>query len=103
MHRMVMGCKRGDKKEVDHINLDTLDNRKQNLRFVTRSQNQLNRDKLPRNKSGFKGVIAKVDRSGRPRFVSNIRIHGKLWVLGTFDTAEQASEAYKARLAEEFA
>lgn len=40
MHRQIMNAKRG--QIVDHINMDTLDNRKCNLRFCTNSQNHAN-------------------------------------------------------------
>src|SRR5215470_7214120 len=40
MHRLITGCPKG--KEVDHINHDTLDNRRSNLRIVTHKQNQQN-------------------------------------------------------------
>lgn len=39
LHRVVMGCTTGDGLEVDHINRDRLDNRRANLRFVTRQEN----------------------------------------------------------------
>ena len=45
MHLVLMGKQPG--KEIDHINGDKLDNRRANLRFVTRSQNQTNRPILP--------------------------------------------------------
>jgi hypothetical protein len=55
LHRIIMDCP--DDKEVDHINHDTLDNRKSNLRIVSKSENQQNR-KGARigNKSGVRGV-----------------------------------------------
>jgi hypothetical protein len=39
LHRVVMGLKKGDKREVDHVNSDPLDNRRANLRIATRRQN----------------------------------------------------------------
>lgn len=41
LHRMIMNC--CDDMEIDHINHNTYDNRKNNLREVTRSQNNMNR------------------------------------------------------------
>jgi len=41
LHKLILGKKEG--YEIDHINHDTLDNRKQNLRFATRSENNKNR------------------------------------------------------------
>lgn len=44
LHRLIMGCTKGDNKIVDHINRNKLDNRKSNLRFVSCRDNNLNRD-----------------------------------------------------------
>ena len=46
MHRMIMGLKHGDRRQVDHINHDCLDNRRQNLRIVTHSENLANRRRV---------------------------------------------------------
>jgi len=53
--RFVMNAKKG--QIVDHENRDPLDNRRCNLRFVTKRQNNLN--KIRKNKSGFIGVCVK--------------------------------------------
>jgi hypothetical protein len=54
MHRAILGA-HGDQR-VDHINTNKLDNRRANLRFVTRSQNHQNRRPYPHTSSGRKGV-----------------------------------------------
>lgn len=54
LSRYIMDCP--DDKLVDHINGNTLDNRKCNLRIVTRSQNNVNKVKKSSNKSGVTGV-----------------------------------------------
>ena len=54
MHRVILLTP--PTKETDHINGNTLDNRRCNLRVCTKSQNQMNRQLSPTNKSGFKGV-----------------------------------------------
>lgn len=41
LHRVILDCPKG--YEVDHINHNKLDNRKCNLRIVTRSENQMNK------------------------------------------------------------
>jgi len=43
MHRFLMELAHGDKRQVDHFNHDTLDNRRSNLRIVTQSENAKNR------------------------------------------------------------
>jgi hypothetical protein len=42
MHRQILGLKSGDRHQVDHINRDKLDNRRQNLRLVTQAENNQN-------------------------------------------------------------
>lgn len=56
LHRCVLNAKMGE--EVDHRNGDTLDNRRENLRFVTRQQNVFNSQKMRRRTSSshYKGV-----------------------------------------------
>jgi hypothetical protein len=57
LHRFVLGTpplRRGI--EIDHINRNRLDNRVENLRWVSRADNKVNQGPDPRNKSGYKGV-----------------------------------------------
>ena len=55
MHREIMRTPKG--KLTDHINQNKLDNRKNNLRFCTGSQNQANVPKINKlTSSPFKGV-----------------------------------------------
>lgn len=56
MHRFILKLKRGDRKEIDHINHNGLDNRRSNLRVCTRSQNLWNLRLLRRTKTQVKGV-----------------------------------------------
>jgi hypothetical protein len=76
---------------IDHINRNPIDNRIENLREVTRSQNQQNRTQDPRNKSGARGVVwAKNAKKWR----AQIRINKKSIYLGYFDLVEDAARAY---------
>jgi hypothetical protein len=54
MHKVILGI--GDGQQGDHINRDTLDNRRENLRPATHAQNIWNRDAQANNKLGIKGV-----------------------------------------------
>jgi hypothetical protein len=53
MHRIIMGAKIG--QQIDHTNGNGCDNRKENLRFCTNSQNQQNRHNQLRGTSNYKG------------------------------------------------
>lgn len=101
MHRVIAGAKKGE--HVDHKNRIKSDNRRENLRIATRSQNGYNITKTSRNTSGFKGVSW---HKGAVRFIASIGHDGVLRHLGYFDTAEDAALAYNAaaiRLHGEFA
>lgn len=54
MHRVVMNAQKG--QIIDHANRNPLDNRKENLRFCTHSQNSANTNGSGRNTSGYHGV-----------------------------------------------
>lgn len=79
---------------IDHVNTDTLDNRRSNLRPATRAQNVVNSDKPVRSATGYRGV-SKV-RSAK--YVARIGARP----LGTFDTAEEAARAYDQAAREEY-
>lgn len=90
MHRVVARAKPG--QVVDHINHDTLDNRKANLRIVTTSQNMMNRRGPRKNTElGIRGVYHHK-QTGKYRAM--IRVRGSLKHLGLFSTIEEASTAY---------
>jgi hypothetical protein len=74
----------------DHINRDKLDNRRENLRKATQSQNNAN--KLPKSKSGFKGVSR--DEKCKNSWRSGINIKGAWIHLGTFNTPHHAALIY---------
>ena len=78
--------------ELDHINRVRTDNRLENLREVTSSQNNQNASLRSNNTSGFKGVSF-CSRTGRWR--AQIRVDGKGRDLGRHRTPEEAFEAYR--------
>lgn len=90
MHRLIMNVPAN--KYIDHINGNTLDNRKQNLRICTHAQNMLNKKQVATNNtSGFKGVSWNKHAG---RWMSKINIHRKQLYIGLFDTKEEAALAY---------
>jgi hypothetical protein len=91
MHRLIMGLESKDSRVVDHINRNTLDNRRCNLRVVTRWENALNKGISSRNTSGYKGVSWRANRS---RWIAQIRVRGKLIKLGSRKTKEEAYQLY---------
>ena len=84
---------------VDHINGNKLDNRRENLRLLTRQQQMFNpNDRLRRtNRSGFRGVsfVAGRERFGKP-WMAYVQVEGKSKNLGWYATAEEAAAARKA-------
>jgi hypothetical protein len=89
LHRTIVNAI--DKQTVDHINGNTLDNRKCNLRICTTEQNNINHCIQKNNTTGYKGV--RLDkRSGK--YEARISLNRKRKQLGTFDTAEEAYRAY---------
>lgn len=90
MHRVIMGINDGPSNiHVDHINGDTLDNRKTNLRLCTPGENSKNLNSAW-GRSGMRGVQHEHNGKWRAR----IRVEGKLITIGTFDTERDASIAY---------
>ena len=56
VHRLLMGCTKGDGLFIDHLNGNPLDNRRENLRITTDSINKRNLHSLKRSKTGLIGV-----------------------------------------------
>lgn len=54
LHRLITNCP--SNLVVDHINHDTLDNRKENLKVCTQAENSLNKGLHPSNKTGYKNI-----------------------------------------------
>jgi hypothetical protein len=78
-------------EDVDHIDGDGLNNRRNNLRVATSAQNGRNRGAQRNNTSGYKGVG--WDKS-RQKWTAQIKVNGKQKHLGRFDTPEAAHKAY---------
>jgi len=92
VHRIIWMVHYGElpPSEIDHINRIKSDNRIENLRAVTHSENLLNQNLRSDNKSGHIGVY-KV----RDKWTAQIRKDGKAINLGTFSDIESAIHARK--------
>lgn len=92
MHRLIMGLDFYDGKVVDHIDHDTLNNQKHNLRVCSYANNVRNMNLRKSNSSGFKGVC-KTKPSGWKAY---IRVNYKRINLGVFQSIIDAAKAYDA-------
>ena len=90
LHRYLMGF---PSMQVDHINLDTLDNRRANLRVVNQSQSNANRRPHKNKTVCFKGVSIRDSR-----YIATCNgLH-----VGTFQNAIEAAHAYDQAAIEQF-
>lgn len=84
LHRVIMNAPAT--MQVDHINGDTLDNRKSNLRLCTHAENVINRPGRP-GESKYKGVS--LDKRRGRWYARHAKQH-----IGSFATEEEAAQAY---------
>lgn len=86
MHRLILGLASGniDKRKIDHINHNTLDNRRENLRIVTNQQNGQNR----KNTKGY------YWNNNQNKWHVQMRVNGKTNHVGYYHTEEAARLAY---------
>jgi hypothetical protein len=89
MHRQIMMP--GQTQQVDHINLNGLDNRRANMRLCSAAENARNRRKSAANTSGLKGVCW---NKASKKWQAGIRCDGKTFHLGLYDTPDDAHAAY---------
>ena len=89
MHHFIHG-KPKLKEVVDHLNGNGLDNRKENLRFATRSQNNQNRNVTVNKTSKYIGVSQQTEKNGVVKMKAQCQGNN----LGKFDTEEEAALMY---------
>lgn len=92
--RFIMDAPKG--MHVDHINHNTLDNRRKNLRIVNALQNGQNKKGASRNsKTGIRNVVWRDDIQ---KYCVYMRVNKKTRNLGSYKTIEEAEKAaIKAR------
>lgn len=88
MHKIITGT--DEYITIDHINREKLDNRKENFRYATKSENRINSKIRTDNTSGIQGV-----RFEQGKWRARISVNGKYVHLGMFDNFQ---EAVKTRL-----
>jgi hypothetical protein len=90
MHRQILGLRRGDKRQADHKNHDTLDNTRKNLRIVTHQENHFNL----KNTKGYSW------NKQYNKYQARIKANGKHIHLGMYNTKKEARKAYLEAKAE---
>lgn len=95
MHHLII--KRHSGLITDHINRNRLDNRACNLRLVTRRQNSINSGAYSKLFPGVKGV-----RKTRNKYTARITINGKRIHIGTYNTIQEAAQAYNRMAVQHF-
>lgn len=95
LHRYIMNCDTND--IVDHLNRNTLDNCKKNLRIVDIVESNRNR-RVPKNsKSGVRGI-----KFAKNKWEVGIWAGGKTVYLGRYEDLEEAKEVYRKKSLELF-
>lgn len=98
LHRFILKAKIGS--IVDHINLNKLDNRKQNLRFVNKKYNETNKLKTKiKTSSKYKGVHFE---NYTQKYRAAVKCNGKIYRLGRFNNEIDAAKAYNKKALELF-
>jgi hypothetical protein len=95
-HIRIMNPSKG--QWVDHKDGNGLNCTKENMRFCTHHQNNINRCATRNNKTGVKGCS--LTSSGK--YQATVTYQQKAYHLGTFSTLELAAEAYKTKAKELF-
>ncbi len=89
MHRLVMRLPHDDPRRVDHVNGDTFDNRRENLRVVTVAQNAQNQGSRG-GSSSYRGVT--WDKA-RQKWMAGATLNGKRTTIGRFGSELEAHAA----------
>ena len=90
LHRLLMGNPEG--YLVDHINHNTLDNRRSNLRVVTNTENQQNR-KGANSDNKVSKVLGVSWHKSRKKWQARVQVNKKEVYLGVFDCIQEAEKA----------
>lgn len=102
MHRLIMNAPKG--MDIDHINGNRLDNRRENLRVCTRAENNQHRTNKRKNKTSiYKGVCLVTSRyfskrkkilTKRTSWMASIQKNKEFTIIGCFQNELHAAMAY---------
>jgi hypothetical protein len=95
LHRVILDVP--DYLYVDHVDGNTLNNTKGNIRVYSMAENNRNMCKKEGTKSKYKGVAWRKDRN---KWKSLIKYNAKNYYLGLFDKEEDAARAYDKKALE---
>lgn len=91
LHRVILGLT-DPKQVVDHINGNSLDNRRCNLRVTDSRGNRINTRKM--NRSSASKYIGVYFEAARNKWVAKLKSHGKTYFGGRYETEEGAAIGY---------
>lgn len=84
-----------NKKFIDHIDGDRTNNSIENLRWCSHQENMLNKKNYGAYKKG-------VTFNKNKKFISQITVNKKQIYLGTYETEDEAAEAYRLKFVENY-
>lgn len=93
LHRLVTGLIDDKEYVVDHMNHNTVDNQKENLRICTHRENIINSKLSKNNKTGVVGISYRPDFS---KWIARIMVNYKTLHLGSFEDFDDAVRARQA-------
>jgi hypothetical protein len=96
LHRYIMNTE-DNKIQIDHIDGNTMNNQKSNLRSCSHKENCYNKKVPSNNTSGYKGVWLYKNT-----WVASIQKDGIKYKCGRFEDKEKAKEAYNKKADELF-
>jgi hypothetical protein len=91
MHRIIMKPEKGT--VIDHLDGNTLNNQKNNLRICTHAENMRNSKINKNNKSGYKGVVYQINSNN---YKAQIKFNNKTINIGSYIDPIDAARAYNA-------